>query len=285
MNRPRKPSGSNPALIVGTLIAVAIVVGVIYQSQSTPDEDLEMVAIPEQVVEPVIQAPVVPEAVIPSAPEPQPEPQAEPQPEPALVSKAPELPGLDNSDDFIRERLLLINSKKEFSNWVKTDDLIRRSASYLDGLSNGVMLSKIFPLTPPEGKFATHKSDGSIWLNAGNYERYDRSINAIANTDMASIAKMFHFSRPLLEAAFSEMGYNPRQMDGIVLQAIDVILATPIIVEPIKLTRESVAYKFADPALEALPPMQKQLLRTGPENTKHIQQQATALRNALLNPN
>ena len=80
------------------------------------------------------------------------------------------------------------------------------------------------------------------------------------------------------------MGYNPRQMDGIVLQAIDVILAAPIIVEPIKLTRESVVYKFADPALEALPPLQKQLLRTGPENTKHIQQQAMALRNALLNP-
>lgn len=282
MNRPRKPSGSNPALIIGTLIAVAIVVGVIYQSQSTPSEDLELIATPEQEVEPVIQAPVVPEAVIPSAPEPEPEP--EPQPEPALLSKPPELPGLDNSDDFIRERLLLINSKKEFSNWVKADDLIRRSASYLDGLSNGVMLSKVFPLTPPEGKFAIHKSDGSIWLNAGNYERYNSTINAIANTDMASIAKMFHFSRPLLEAAFSEMGYNPRQMDGIILQAIDVILATPIIVEPIKLTRESVVYKFADPALEALPPLQKQLLRTGPNHTKHLQKQAYALQQALLNP-
>ena len=283
MNRPRKPSGSNPILVIGTLIAVAIVVGVIYQSQSTPSEDLEMIAIPEQEVAPVIQAPVVPEAVIPSAPEPEAEPQVKPQQK--LVSKPPQLPGIDNSDDFIRDRLLLINSKPEFSTWVKTDDLIRRTASYFDGLSNGVILSKILPLTPPEGKFATHKSDGSIWLNAGNYERYDRTINAIANTDMASIAKMFHFSRPLLETAFSEMGYNPRQMDGIVLQAIDMVLATPIIIEPIKLTRESVIYKFADPALEALPPIQKQLLRTGPENTKHLQQQATALRNALLNPN
>ena len=280
MNRPRKPSGSNPALIIGTLIAVAIVVGVIYQSQSTPSEDLELIVTPEPEVEPVIQAPVIPEAVIPSAPEQKPEP----EPEPALVSKPPELPGLDNSDDFIRERLLLINSKKEFSNWVKADDLIRRTASYLDGLSNGVMLSKIFPLTPPEGTFATHKSDGSIRLNAGNYERYNGTINAIANTDMASIAKMFHFSRPLLEAAFAEMGYNPRQMDGIVLQAIDVILAAPIIVEPIKLTRESVVYKFADPALEALPPLQKQLLRIGPNNTKHLQKQAYALQQALLNP-
>ena len=283
MNRPRKPSGSNPTLIVGTLIAVAIIVGVIYQSQSTPDEDLEFVAIPEQEVEPVIQAPVVPEAVIPSAPEPEPATPVEPQQE--LVSKPPELPDLDNSDDFIRERLLLINGKKEFSKWVKTDDLIRRTTSHLDGLSNGVMLSKVFPLTAPEGKFTTHKSDGTIWLNAGNYERYDRTINVMSSIDMSSMAKMFHFTRPLLESAFSEMGYNPRQMDGIILQAIDVILATPIIVEPIKLTRESVAYKFADPALESLLPMQKQLLRTGPENTKRLQQQATALRDALLNPN
>jgi hypothetical protein len=30
--------------------------------------------------------------------------------------------------------------------------------------------------------------------------------------------------------------------------------------------------------------VQKQLLRTGPENTKRIQQQAEALQEALLNP-
>ena len=44
------------------------------------------------------------------------------------------------------------------------------------------------------------------------------------------------------------------------------------------------SYKFADPNLEALMPMQKQLLRAGPENTQRIQQQALALKKALLNP-
>ena len=281
MNRAQKKSSSNNIVfIAGTLIAVAIIVAVLFKAQNKPEDDPELIAIPEPVAEAVIQAPVVPEAVIPQAVEP--EPVQEPQV--SLVSKPPPLPKLDNSDDFIRARLLLINDKPEFAKWIKADDLLRRTASYADGLSNGVVLSKIFPLTAPEGSFATHISDGTVWLNAGNYERYGRTINTITNLPMESMAKLFHFIRPLLENAFSEMGYNPRQMDGIILHAIDVILTTPIVVEPIKLTRDSVVYKFADPALESLLPLQKQLLRTGPENTKRIQQQAQALRKALLNP-
>ena len=277
MNRePKKTGSNNLVFIAGTLIAAVIIVVVLFKAQNQSKQDPELIAIPEPVAEVVIQTPVVPEAVIPEA--------VEPEPQTNSVSTPPALPKLDNSDDFIRERLLLINNKKEFSRWIKTDDLLRRTASYADGLSNGVLLSKIFPLTAPEGKFATHSSDGSIWLNAGNYERYDRSINTLTSLPMDSMAKMFHFARPLLENAFSEMGYNPRQMDGIILQAIDVILATPIVAEPIRLSRDSVVYKFADPALESLLPLQKQLLRTGPENTKRIQQQAEALREALLNP-
>jgi hypothetical protein len=277
---PKKTGPNNLVFIAGTLISAVIIVAVLFKAQSKPEYDPELIAIPEPVAEVVIQAPVIPEAVIPEAVEPEPQP----EPETSSVTTLPPLPKLDNSDDFIRERLLLISNKAEFAKWVKTDDLLRRTASYADGLSNGVLLSKIFPLTAPEGKFATHSSDGTIWLNAGNYERYDRTINTLISLPMDSIATMFHFARPLLENAFSEMDYNPRQMDGIILQAIDVILATPIVAEPIRLSRDSVVYKFADSELESLLPLQKQLLRTGPENTKRIQQQAEALREALLNP-
>ena len=124
----------------------------------------------------------------------------------------------------------------------------------------------------------------TVWLNAGNYERYDLTIEAIESIDMVALAKLFHIARPLIEKSFDEMGYNARQMEGILLQAIDRILSTPIIIEPIELTRESVLYQFADPDLEKLMPLQKQVLRTGPENTQKLQQQALALKNALLNP-
>ncbi len=279
MTPARNKSGTSKfILILGSLAAIAVIGGVLYQAQSNSDEELEYRIIPEQVTEAVIKKPDVPEAFIPA-----------PTPEPTLVTEsvaptAPKLPSLDDSDEFVRERLLLIKHRADLETWLNTDDLIRRSASYFDGLARGVTLSKILPLTTPEGSFTTHRDGDIIWLNAGNYERYNSTIAVLISLDMKSMAQLFHFIRPLLESAFAEMGYRPRQMDGIILQGIDNILDTPIIVERIELTRESVTYKFADPDLEALLPLQKQLLRTGPENTQRIQQQAMALRAALLNP-
>jgi hypothetical protein len=127
--------------------------------------------------------------------------------------------------------------------------------------------------------------DGKIWLNAGNYERYDQTIKVILSLDIKLLAKMFHFSRPLLETAFSELGYTPRQMDGIILRALDQILETPVIYEPIPLTRDSVTYKFEQPEIESLKPIQKQLIRSGPTNTEKIKNKAALLKKFLLNPN
>lgn len=283
-------SGSSKFVIaVASFVAVALILGVLYKTGNlSKQDDLEMLGvIPEKTVTTVVAAPTVPEAQIPqpsTASEPQAiienKPEVAPKPKPA----APILPLLDDSDGLVRSLLSSEGAASNLATWLDLDDLIRRSASYMDGLGRGSISAKIFPLSAPEGKFTTHKQDGVIWLNAGNYERYNSTINVLLALDMQKMAQIFHTVRPLLETAFSELGYQPRQMDGIILQTIDNILATPVIVEPLKLTRDSVTYKFADAELEALMPLQKQLLRAGPENTRRIQQQAEDLKQALLNP-
>ncbi len=275
----QKFSASTIIAALGIIAAIIVAAGLLYRLQGTDEVDLEAIAPTPEVIELVIEEPQVPEAEIPIPAVVEAPPSAQqPTPEPI------KLPDLDDSDGFVRERMQQVSEDAHFSRWLTADDLLRRSASYLDGLSRGVVLSKIFPLSAPQDKFTTHKDGQTIWLNAGNYERYDDTIDALMSLDTVAAAKMFHLARPLLEASFSEMGYNPRQMEGIILQAIDRVLATPIIVEPIELIHESVFYEFADPELEALLPVQKQVLRTGPENTQKLQQQALALKTALLNP-
>jgi len=279
----KKTNTSKFITVVASCGGLALMLWLIYQASDLSNQnELEIMGIiPEQKVQQAfIEEPEVPTATIPEALQTTTEPEVEPEAESTAIT----LPMLDNSDNFFRDLLLTDNHNKALSNWLEPEDLIRRSASYVDGLARGSILGKIFPLNAPEGKFTTHRQGDVTWLNAGNYERYDNTVNVLMALDMAQMAQVFHLIRPLLESAFAELGYQPRQMDGIILQSIDNILTTPVIVEPLQLVRDSVTYKFADPELEALLPLQKQLLRAGPENTQRLQQQAKALREALLNP-
>jgi hypothetical protein len=276
-----KSSATTSRLILslGTLASIVIIGGVLYKVQQESFMEAEVLTIPEQSLEILTEVIKVPEAMIPE------NNSAEESKEPKKAKiKQPSLPNLDASDQFIRDRLVFLSEKRDLAVWLTTDDILRRSASYLDGLARGVILSNIFPLSSPEGEFSTHRDEQTIWLNAGNYERYDNTVSVISSLDMDMAAQIFHLTRPLLEGAFSELGYRPRQMDGIILTALDQIMNTPVIFEPIQLSRDSVNFKFFDSKLESLTPLQKQLVRAGPENTRRLQKQAKLLRTALMTP-
>ena len=277
-----KSSATTSRLILslGTLASIVIIGGVLYKVQQESFMEAEVLTIPEQSLETPTEVIKVPEAMIPE------NNSVEESKEPKKPKiKQPSLPNLDASDQFIRDRLVLLSEKRDLVVWLTTDDILRRSASYLDGLARGIILSNIFPLSSPEGEFSTHRDEQTIWLNAGNYERYDNTVSVISSLDMDLAAQIFHLTRPLLEGAFSELGYRPRQMDGIILTALDQIMNTPVIFEPIQLSRDSVNFKFFDSKLESLTPLQKQLVRAGPENTRRLQKQAKLLRTALMTPN
>ena len=48
-------------------------------------------------------------------------------------------------------------------------------------------------------------------------------------------------------------------------------METPVITAPIMLTQPVVMYEFADSKLESLNPVQKQMIRMGPKNTRALQ--------------
>ena len=259
---------------------VALVLSVFYflsAYDSDEAEEYRFQEIPQQSSSDILEEAIVPEASIPDS--------VSLEQNISATTEVFNLPELDDSDIFLRERVSLISKNRDLTLWLSSSDVIRRIVSYIDGLSRGVILDKILPLSPPKNKLIIHMDDGKIWLNAGNYERYDQTIKVILSLDIKLLAKMFHFSRPLLETAFSELGYTPRQMDGIILRALDQILETPVIYEPIPLTRDSVTYKFEQPEIESLKPIQKQLIRSGPTNTEKIKNKAALLRKFLLNPN
>lgn len=201
---------------------------------------------------------------------------------PAPVQQKETLPSLDDSDQLAREKLALLSPDGKLELWLPGDFIIRRGITLVDGLSRGIVLRKMLNAPAPTGKFLANKDGGKISVDPSNYARYGYLLEALESLDTDSLVELFHLLRPLLEQAYGELGYPADSVDKAFIGALDQILATPFPLMPIYLTQESVNYKFADPALEALPPLQKQLIRMGPDNTRRVQAKAKSIREALL---
>ena len=83
-------------------------------------------------------------------------------------------------------------------------------------------------------------------------------------------------------ATYAGLGYAPQKFDNAVIRALDRILATPEVEDPPAVVPVGGIYKFADPDLEQLAPVQKLLLRMGPDNAEVVRAKAAELRAALL---
>jgi hypothetical protein len=87
--------------------------------------------------------------------------------------------------------------------------------------------------------------------------------------------------RPTLEAKFAEISAPNTTFNSALIKAIDELLDTPIVPLPIEVYSDSVMFKFKDDKLESLSAPQKQLIRTGPENTRRIKDVLRNLQDAL----
>jgi hypothetical protein len=234
----------------------------------------------------------VPMAEVKPTPEPQPAPAPDipqrPQavaPEPAISAPEPEpMPTLDQSDAAVRAALLTASEVAAVDSLLDSSDLVQRGAGIVEGLNRGSVLYKVLPVPRPEGAFTVEEQAGQTVIAPASYQRYDRYADAIATLDSDAVIDTFHRFRPLFEQAYAGLGYSGDDFDNALVGALDRILATPEVTGPIALKQESVMYTFADPELEALPELQKQLLRMGPDNSAKIKLQARALRAGLLAP-
>ena len=275
---PNSSTNKNAAgKFISLIIAACILGGLgyyLFEQQNTVEPTAQQMPIEE--VFPAIAPPPTPEI-------PESKPKAE-IPKKVITEPAPNfiLPALDDSDIEAIKQLDNLTPESKFSHWFHPEYLIRRGVTFIDGLSRGLQLNKMLKAPVPKGQFLAIKEGNKYWLNPDNYQRYDYLITTITSINGEKLIQAFHLFRPLLEEAYGELGHPPQELDSTLISALDQILAAPVILEPIELTRESVQYKYASSELEALKPIQKQLLRMGPKQTKAIQKKAAYLREALL---
>lgn len=234
------------------------------------------VQLPEAPSTEVAQAPGA--TAPPEAPEPEPEPRfvAEPEAEPA----AP-LPPLDESDAEVRAALAAAAGENLATEHLAASDVIRKLVATTDNLSRDGLWIQARVVPPIGGLFQAEGEEDELYIAPGNYDRYAPLFQRVEAIDVAALADAYRLHYPLLQQAYEELGYPGRQFHNRVLEIIDHLLATPRVSGRVALVRPHVLYQYADPALEALSPGQKILLRIGPENAAIARTKLIQLRAAL----
>ena len=109
---------------------VALVLSVFYflsVYDSDEVEEYRFQEIPQQSSSDILEEAIVPEASIPDS--------VSLEQNISATTEVFNLPELDDSDIFLRERVSLISKNRDLTLWLSSNDVIRRIVSYIDGLS------------------------------------------------------------------------------------------------------------------------------------------------------
>lgn len=270
----QKNNNQQQLYYVGIAVVVVVVLLALWLLFSKEDKPEPLTLLPPQLSEPApatepVATPVTEEPELAQTPaEPEPTVALEPEPEPVIAPEPP-LPALDQSDAEVKQRLLALNWRAGLAGLFVTEEMLRNFVVQTDNIAQGQLAVGHPLLQPLEQKFTV--SDGeTMQLDQQHFSRYEPYIQLLESVPAAQLVPLFNRYEPLLQQAYAELGYPDQLFKNTLLAAIDMLLATPDLSYPLQLERPAVVYTFADPAIEQLPPAQKQMIRLGPDNLKRV---------------
>jgi hypothetical protein len=204
----------------------------------------------------------------------------------AAVSEVKEpahtLPPLGQMDTFLRALLGALTTHPDFARWLATDDLIHQMASGIDRISRGQSPAGDLAVLRPTGDFDVARRSGAITIDTATFRRYDRLASLVDSLEARGVVEAYRTIHPRLDEAYRALGRTEGGIDDAVDAALQLLLDVPatsgtIVVVPGK----GATYAYRDAQQEQLQPIQKQLLRMGPENVRRIQARLRAIRAEL----
>lgn len=268
------PDNNKLKLIVSIIVVLALAVVVVFglaQQQSSPAQSpvqAEVMPVPQK--EPEVVVPEVSETVELTS-----EPSAEPT---EIAEPVKPLPSLTASSAVVIDDL---KAQNQDTSLLKSEQLIRNAVVFADNLRQGMVVRDKAIVDAPKGQFRVLEQNGKVYIDPRSYDRYNTIVDWFVSLDTQILVELFQRYQPLSQSALAEIGYPDDKPKTVLLEAIDVLLATPSVGTVIELNDDSVMYRYADPTLEALPAAQKQMLRIGPDNIRRVKLKLVELQQAI----
>jgi hypothetical protein len=220
-----------------------------------------------------------------------PKPAAGPTPAPVAAAApavdagpSPEitLPPLDDSDGFVRQFAAGLSAHPEFARWLARTALVRTLTVVVVNVAAGETPRPHLEFLAPKQRFRPARRPARLLVpDPAGFAGYDLFGDAVASVDAVGAANGYRTLAPLFEAAYVELGHPEGGFTAALDQAVQALLAVPVLREDVELVPHAIGFRYANPKLEALTPAQKQFLRIGPRNVRLVQGKLKELAAAL----
>ena len=151
----------------------------------------------------------------------------------------------------------------------------------VDNLAQEKVHKKDLGLFALEEKFPIENQGEQMLLDVEGYQRFNPFAEGIVSINSNLLVDIYLALEPGIEKLYQDLGYPDKTFRSSMLAAIENIQSAPLIYDPIYLVRPEYFYKFSDPALESLSPLDKQFIRMGPVNTMLIQEKLSEIATLL----
>jgi hypothetical protein len=214
---------------------------------------------------------------------------AEPKPPPAAAPESAKprypieatvaaLPPLDSSDSVMIAALQALWSGGGIASFLEPRDVIRNFVATVDNLPRRALPAQKFPVKPAAGSFGTASSGGGLVIGESNSLRYAPYVRLLETVDAQGLVTLYVRNYPLFQQAYRELGYPNGHFNDRLVEAIDMMLATPESPGPLKVVQPKIFYEYADRDLEQLPAGQKLMLRIGRQNAASVKKRLREIR-------
>lgn len=211
-----------------------------------------------------------------------------PAPVPALeeVAETEEvsepLPPLNQSDPVVQSRLAGLERGASLLRMLTSEDIIRKFVVFTHNVAEGELPQLEYPLRRLGSEFVVEEVDDNLYeMDPATYERFNPLIDTLVALEPEQAMRIYRNMRPLFQEAYAELGFGNVDFDEVVIQAIDEVMNARTVTGPFQLIKPSVMYVYAEGRIEDMSPVEKQLLRLGPENTEKLKARLPAYRERL----
>ena len=186
------------------------------------------------------------------------------------------------TDDKLRRQLGALSDDAAWKSWVAaTPDLLESGAVIIANVADDEDPRKRLTPLRPDGDFGAVEQGGQ-WLESPDAQhRFDGPVNAISSINSAALAPLWRTLHPLVSVAYHAVGRPGISLDKAASTALHRIGDARLPAAPQPLQKTGKLWIYNEPDVEKLGPVEKQLMRLGPDNARKLQAKARELRAAL----